>query len=343
MEPASFGRTVASCPLLAPTVDVALRDGATVRVRPMVAEDEPALTRLPRRAVGRVALAAVLQRRRRPPPGRLVHGGARAGARARPHRRRRRARADRRPRRVHPRAGPAARRSRVRGRRRLAGPRHRHGAARAPVRARDRRGHRDVHRHRAARQPPDDPGLPRLRLRRRGRVASGRADRSSCPPRSGRRRERASRSATRSPPRPPSPMSCGPRRSRSSACRAARARSARPCCATCARPASRAGSRSCTRARRRSAALPAHRSIADVPEPVELAVIAVPAESVVDVARECGAAGVRALVVLSAGFAEVGRAAATARRSCSPSAAPAGCGSSARTASACSTPPRTWR
>ena len=52
--------------------------------------------------------------------------------------------------------------------------------------------------------------------------------------------------------------------------------------------------------------LPAHRSIADVPEPVELAVIAVPAESVVDVARECGAAGVRALVVLSAGFAEVG-------------------------------------
>ena len=61
---------------------------------------------------------------------------------------------------------------------------------------------------------------------------------SSCPPRSGRRRERASRSATRSPPRPPSPTSCGPRRSRSSASRAARARSARRCCATCARPAS---------------------------------------------------------------------------------------------------------
>jgi len=51
---------------------------------------------------------------------------------------------------------------------------------------------------------------------------------------------------------------------------------------------------------------PAHRSIADVPEPVELAVIAVPAEAVVDVARQCGAAGVRALVVLSAGFAEIG-------------------------------------
>ena len=50
----------------------------------------------------------------------------------------------------------------------------------------------------------------------------------------------------------------------------------------------------------------AHRTIGEVPEPPELAVIAVPAEAVVDVARQCGAAGVRALVVLSAGFAEVG-------------------------------------
>lgn len=56
----------------------------------------------------------------------------------------------------------------------------------------------------------------------------------------------------------------------------------------------------------RIADLPAYRTIADVPEPVELAVIAVPADAVVDVARECGAVGVRALVVLSAGFAEVG-------------------------------------
>ena len=52
--------------------------------------------------------------------------------------------------------------------------------------------------------------------------------------------------------------------------------------------------------------VPAHRSIAEVPERVELAVIAVPAEAVVDVARQCGAAGVRALVVLSAGFGEIG-------------------------------------
>ena len=40
----------------------------------------------------------------------------------------------------------------------------------------------------------------------------------------------------------------------------------------------------------------------------ELAVVAVPAGQVVDVARDCAAAGVRALVVLSAGFSEVGEA-----------------------------------
>jgi acetyl coenzyme A synthetase (ADP forming)-like protein len=51
-----------------------------------------------------------------------------------------------------------------------------------------------------------------------------------------------------------------------------------------------------------------YRSFAAVPWPVELAVIAVPAAKVNDVARDCGAAGVRALVVLSAGFAEVGEA-----------------------------------
>jgi acetyl coenzyme A synthetase (ADP forming)-like protein len=52
--------------------------------------------------------------------------------------------------------------------------------------------------------------------------------------------------------------------------------------------------------------LPAHRTIGEIPDSPELAVIAVPAEAVVDVARQCGAAGVRALVVLSAGFGEVG-------------------------------------
>jgi acetyl coenzyme A synthetase (ADP forming)-like protein len=50
-----------------------------------------------------------------------------------------------------------------------------------------------------------------------------------------------------------------------------------------------------------------YRSLDAVPWPVELAVVAVPAAGVADVARACGAAGVRALVVLSAGFTELGR------------------------------------
>lgn len=43
-----------------------------------------------------------------------------------------------------------------------------------------------------------------------------------------------------------------------------------------------------------------------LPEPVDLAVIAVPGASVAHVARDCAARGVRALVVLSAGFSEIG-------------------------------------
>jgi acetyl coenzyme A synthetase (ADP forming)-like protein len=50
----------------------------------------------------------------------------------------------------------------------------------------------------------------------------------------------------------------------------------------------------------------AYGSIADVPEPVDLAVIVVPAEQVATVAEECASAGARALLVISAGFTEVG-------------------------------------
>ena len=53
---------------------------------------------------------------------------------------------------------------------------------------------------------------------------------------------------------------------------------------------------------------PTVRSIGDVEGEVELAVIVVPANAVVDVARACAAKGVRALVVLTAGFAEIGPA-----------------------------------
>ncbi len=49
-----------------------------------------------------------------------------------------------------------------------------------------------------------------------------------------------------------------------------------------------------------------YRSVDELPEDVELAVIAVPAPAVVEAARQCAARGVRALIVISAGFAEVG-------------------------------------
>ncbi|KGF73671.1 acetyl CoA synthetase subunit alpha [Neosynechococcus sphagnicola sy1] len=47
-------------------------------------------------------------------------------------------------------------------------------------------------------------------------------------------------------------------------------------------------------------------AIAEIPEPVELAVIAVPAQSVPGVIRECALAGVKAAIILSAGFKEIG-------------------------------------
>ncbi len=50
----------------------------------------------------------------------------------------------------------------------------------------------------------------------------------------------------------------------------------------------------------------AYRSVGAIPGPVELAIIAVPAPRVADVARECAEKDVRALVVLSEGFAENG-------------------------------------
>lgn len=52
--------------------------------------------------------------------------------------------------------------------------------------------------------------------------------------------------------------------------------------------------------------VPAHRSIRDITEPVDLAVVAVPAEHVPEVVTECGEHGVQGLVVVSAGYAESG-------------------------------------
>jgi acetyltransferase len=50
----------------------------------------------------------------------------------------------------------------------------------------------------------------------------------------------------------------------------------------------------------------AYPRVSDIPDPVDLAVIVVPKELVLDVAEECGEQGVKAVVVISAGFKEVG-------------------------------------
>src|SRR5262245_56995919 len=50
----------------------------------------------------------------------------------------------------------------------------------------------------------------------------------------------------------------------------------------------------------------AYPNVAAVPDPVELAVIATPAPTVPGIMEECAAAGVRGVVVVSAGFKETG-------------------------------------
>lgn len=50
----------------------------------------------------------------------------------------------------------------------------------------------------------------------------------------------------------------------------------------------------------------AYRSLREVPGPVDLAVIVVPREEVLTVARQCGEQGVKGLIVITAGFKEIG-------------------------------------
>jgi acetate---CoA ligase (ADP-forming) len=54
--------------------------------------------------------------------------------------------------------------------------------------------------------------------------------------------------------------------------------------------------------------VPAYPTVDAIPGPVDLAVIVVPAAQVIEVAEACGRKGVRALVVISAGFGETGEA-----------------------------------
>jgi len=50
----------------------------------------------------------------------------------------------------------------------------------------------------------------------------------------------------------------------------------------------------------------AYKTINDVPEDVELAVIAIPSEYVLETVKECGEKGVKAIIIISAGFKETG-------------------------------------
>jgi len=52
--------------------------------------------------------------------------------------------------------------------------------------------------------------------------------------------------------------------------------------------------------------LPTYKSVTDIPDDVDVAIVAVPAEHVQDVVLDCAAKGVHGLIVVSAGFAETG-------------------------------------
>jgi acetyltransferase len=54
------------------------------------------------------------------------------------------------------------------------------------------------------------------------------------------------------------------------------------------------------------AGLTVYAGIAELPQPVDLAIVCTPAETVPQLVRECGATGTRGMIILSAGFREVG-------------------------------------
>lgn len=84
----------------------------------------------------------------------------------------------------------------------------------------------------------------------------------------------------------------------------------------------------------------AYRSVSAIDGDVDLAVLAVPAESVIKVVEECAEKGVKGLVVVSSGSARPGRTGRSGRRSWSASPGRTGCAWSVPTASASRTPTR---
>ena len=61
---------------------------------------------------------------------------------------------------------------------------------------------------------------------------------------------------------------------------------------------------------------PVYPAVADVPDPVDLAVLLIPAASVPQALRECGARGIRAAIIASGGFREIGETGARLEADC---------------------------
>ncbi|MBN1667238.1 MAG: CoA-binding protein, partial [Anaerolineales bacterium] len=61
---------------------------------------------------------------------------------------------------------------------------------------------------------------------------------------------------------------------------------------------------------------PIYTSLADVPDPVDLAAVLIPAPSVPAALRDCGARGIRAVIIGSGGFREVGPQGAALEAEC---------------------------
>ena len=137
--------------------------------------------------------------------------------------------------------------------------------------------HRGRHRLGALRDPADRAlggGAALARAPRRGASACTRSCSPTASPSSGPAAE-ATRSATRSSPTSRRPVSTA------------------PCTPSTTRPWRSSGCQPTPR-------------VTDIPGEVDLAVVAVPAAQVLDVVQDCAEAGVKTLLVVSAGFAEAG-------------------------------------
>ena len=140
--------------------------------------------------------------------------------------------------------------------------------------------------------------------RRAGRAASSRSQFPIALDRAV--RAAASRSATTPPSWPRCARSSSRRASPSSAPRRGAARSAASSSATCSQGDFAGAAYPVNPKGAAVAGVRGYASVAEIPDPVDLAVIAVPGEHVLAAAEDALRHGVRALVVISAGFAEVG-------------------------------------